>query len=56
MSAQVVTYRVDDATTVKFEIEPLEGFRPAGPGRGSWPGAGRGWPGCGGREGCPGEG
>jgi hypothetical protein len=22
---------VDDATTVKFEIEPLEGFRPAGP-------------------------
>ncbi len=31
MSSQVVTYRVDDATTVKFEIEPLEGFRPAGP-------------------------
>ena len=31
MSAQVVTYRVDDATTVKFEIEPSEGFRPAGP-------------------------
>ena len=29
--AQVVTYRVDDATTVKFEIEPSEGFRPAGP-------------------------
>jgi len=28
--AQVVTYRVDDATTVKFEIEPSEGFRPAG--------------------------
>ena len=24
-------YRVDDATTVKFEIEPLEGFRSAGP-------------------------
>jgi len=31
MSSQVVTYRVDDATTVKFEIEPTEGFRPAGP-------------------------
>ena len=28
---QVVTYRVDDSTTVKFEIEPAEGFRPAGP-------------------------
>jgi hypothetical protein len=31
MSAQVVTYRVDDTTTVKFEIESSEGFRPAGP-------------------------
>jgi hypothetical protein len=31
MSSQVVTYRVDDATIVKFEIEPTEGFRPAGP-------------------------
>lgn len=31
MSSQVVTYRVDDVTTVKFEIEPSEGFRPAGP-------------------------
>lgn len=31
MSSQVVTYRVDDATTAKFEIEPSEGFRPAGP-------------------------
>jgi hypothetical protein len=31
MSSQVVTYRVDDATTVKFEIEPAEGFQPAGP-------------------------
>jgi Trypsin-co-occurring domain 1 len=30
MSSQVVTYRVDDATTVKFEIEPSEGFQPAG--------------------------
>lgn len=32
MSSQVVTYRVDAATTVKLEIEPAEGFRPAGPG------------------------
>jgi hypothetical protein len=32
MSSQVVTYRVDDATTVRLEIEPTEGFRPAGPG------------------------
>ena len=32
MSSQVVTYRVDDATTVMLEIEPAEGFRPAGPG------------------------
>jgi hypothetical protein len=32
MSSQVVTYRVDDATLVKFEVEPAEGFRPAGPG------------------------
>ncbi|MGH3205786.1 MAG: CU044_2847 family protein [Streptosporangiaceae bacterium] len=31
MSSQVVTYRVDDSTTAKFEIEPTEGFRPAGP-------------------------
>jgi hypothetical protein len=31
MSSQVVTYRVDDATIVKFEIEPSEGFRAAGP-------------------------
>jgi hypothetical protein len=32
MSSQVVTYRVDDSTTVKFEIDPTEGFGPAGPG------------------------
>jgi hypothetical protein len=32
VSTQVVTYRVDDATTVRFEIEPPEGFHPAGPG------------------------
>ena len=29
--SQVVTYRVDDATIVKFEIEPPDGFQPAGP-------------------------
>ena len=32
MSSQVVTYRVNDMTTVQLEIEPTEGFRPAGPG------------------------
>jgi hypothetical protein len=32
MSSQVVTYRVDDATTVNLEIEPEDGFQPAGPG------------------------
>lgn len=31
MPSQVVTYRVDDATTVNLEIEPTDGFRPAGP-------------------------
>lgn len=30
MGSEVVTYRVDDATTVQFEIEPAAGFRPAG--------------------------
>src|SRR5690348_10644204 len=29
MSSQVVTYRVDDATTVKLEIKPAEGYQPA---------------------------
>jgi hypothetical protein len=29
---QVVTYRVDDSTVVSFEIEPVDGFRPAGAG------------------------
>ena len=29
MSSQIVTYRVDDSTTVKFEIEPTGGFQPA---------------------------
>ena len=33
MSTQIVTYDVDDVTTVKFEIEPTEGFRPAAPGQ-----------------------
>jgi hypothetical protein len=32
MPSQVVTYRLDNATTVQFEIESAEGFRPAGPG------------------------
>jgi WD40 repeat protein len=32
MSPHVVTYRMDDATTVKLEIEPTEGFDPAGSG------------------------
>jgi Trypsin-co-occurring domain 1 len=30
MSTQIITYRVDDSTTVKFEAEPTPGFRPAG--------------------------
>ncbi|MBM2623113.1 hypothetical protein JIG36_47195 [Actinoplanes sp. LDG1-06] len=29
-SSQVVTYTVDDGITVGFEIEPVEGFVPAG--------------------------
>jgi hypothetical protein len=29
MASQVVTYAVDDSTTVSFEIEPAAGFRPA---------------------------
>lgn len=32
MSSQVVNYWVDDAITVGLEIEPIDGFRPAGPG------------------------
>jgi hypothetical protein len=31
--SQVATYQLDDSTTVSFEIEPTEGFRPAGPGQ-----------------------
>jgi phage tail sheath gpL-like len=33
MPSQVATYQLDDSTTVSFEIEPTEGFRPAGPGQ-----------------------
>ena len=32
MPSQIVTYQVDESTIVKFEIEPTEEFRPAGPG------------------------
>jgi hypothetical protein len=30
--SQVVTYEVDDRTTVRLEIDPAQGFQPAGPG------------------------
>ncbi|WP_198167342.1 CU044_2847 family protein [Microbispora sp. ATCC PTA-5024] len=30
--SEVVTYYVDELTTVQFEIEPPPGFQPAGPG------------------------
>ena len=30
MATQVVTYQVDDLTKVRFEVEPAEGFGPAG--------------------------
>ncbi|MEV5556353.1 CU044_2847 family protein [Nonomuraea wenchangensis] len=30
--SEVVTYYVDESTTVQFEIEPPPGFQPAGPG------------------------
>jgi hypothetical protein len=33
MSAQVVTYQVDDTIKVTFEVEPTEGFRPASTGQ-----------------------
>lgn len=32
MSTEVVTYQVDESTTVSFEIEPTPGFRQAGAG------------------------
>lgn len=31
MSSEVVTYRLDESTLVRFEFDPPEGFRPAGP-------------------------
>jgi hypothetical protein len=31
MASEVVTYRVDDETTVRMEVDPAAGFRPAGP-------------------------
>jgi Trypsin-co-occurring domain 1 len=31
VASQIVTYRVDESTTARFEIDPTEGFRPAGP-------------------------
>ncbi len=31
MAAPVVRYTLDDGTVVGFEVEPSEGFRPAGP-------------------------
>ena len=32
MSAELVSYQLDDMTTALFEIEPVAGFRPAGAG------------------------
>jgi hypothetical protein len=32
VTSHVVTYQVDDGTTVSFEIQPAEGFRPASSG------------------------
>ena len=31
MSSQIVTYQVDASTNVKLEVQPIEGFHPAGP-------------------------
>ena len=33
MTTHIVTYQVDDSTKVMFEVEPTEGFRPAGAGQ-----------------------
>src|SRR5215469_12793792 len=30
MATDIVTYQLDDSTTVRFEVEPPPGFRPAG--------------------------
>lgn len=32
MTTQIVTYQLDDSTTVRFEVEPPPGFAPAGAG------------------------
>ena len=32
MTTQVVSYQVDDGTTVRLEIDPAPGFQPAAPG------------------------
>lgn len=32
MSSEVVRYQVDEKTVAQFEIEPVEGFQPAGAG------------------------
>jgi hypothetical protein len=31
VASQVVTYRLDESTLVRFEVDPPEGFHPAGP-------------------------
>lgn len=33
MATQVVTYQLDDSTRVSFEVDTVDGFRPAGPGQ-----------------------
>jgi hypothetical protein len=31
LTSQIVSYNVDASTIVRFEIDPIDGFRPAGP-------------------------
>ena len=31
MASQVVSYRLNESTVVRFEVDPPEGFHPAGP-------------------------
>jgi hypothetical protein len=33
VATQIVTYQLDDSTKVRFEVEPVEGFRPASAGQ-----------------------
>jgi hypothetical protein len=33
VGSQVVSYQLDSSTTVQFEIDPADGFRPASPGQ-----------------------